>query len=235
MSIVDSILWDSKEGNWSQADDGSITVNYLKGKYGSRAGAHFRAQPQGFPGKNARVSYKVWFPQDFDFVKGGKLPGVWGGMPGTGGGKWNDDGFSCRVMFREGGEAVAYVYLCTDQGKYDGDASCPLMKNQGKGFDDIAHHTKGTGIDLWRGQGLQFKRGAWNTVVVHVTVNTPGKADGLVSLEVNGKKCAFDKVCWCAKPKRIEGIVFSSWMGGGSKEYAPKGQQQAVFKEMVVS
>ena len=227
-----NVLWDSKDGNYTSNAAG-VHATYEKNGFGSKAGTHFRAAPpKVFPCSHVAVEYKVFFPSDFDFVKGGKLPGVWAGDPGSGGGNWNDDGWSCRVMWREGGEAVAYVYMCTDQGNYDGTAECKLSRNQGDGFDDIAHHTNGSGVDLWRDAGLQFKKNAWNSVRVEVEQNTPGKADGRVALTINGSTRRFDKIMWSRKRLTINGFAFTTWFGGGSRMYAPEDTQRASFKDI---
>jgi hypothetical protein len=229
-----SIIWDSDNGNWT-SNESELTVTYQKKEFGSSAGVNFRAQPPAiFPCRAMTMRYRVFFPSSFDFVKGGKLPGLWGGEPGSGGGDWNNDGYSFRVMFRKGGEAVAYVYMCTDQGNYSGDESCKLVKAQGKGFDDIAHHTNGAGIDLWRGKGMQFRKNAWNDVELGIVANSPGKADGAVSLKVNGTRCEFKGMSWSAKRKDVNGLAFASWMGGGSQDYAPKNEQTAKFKDFTL-
>jgi hypothetical protein len=225
-----NVVWDSGKKNYSSSAS-SVRLTYDKHGYGSEAGTNFRAQPpKMFPAKSATLAYKVFFPQDFDFVKGGKLPGLWGGAPGSGGGDWNDAGFSLRVMFREKGEAVAYVYMCTDQGDYSGDEKCKLVRCQGPGFGAVAHHTIGAGIVLWRGAGLKFIKGVWNEVELGLTVNTMGKADGAVSLKVNGVTREFKGVSWCGKRRDVNGIAFTSWMGGGSKDYAPDKAQWAEIK-----
>lgn len=229
-----NVIWDSGNKNYT-SDDKVVEVTYLKGKFASAAGAHFRAQPRGFPYSEISLSYKVFFPANFDFVLGGKLPGFWGGEPGSGGGDWNSNGWSARVMFREKGEAVAYLYMCTDQGKYNGSENCSLVKNQGSGFDTVAHHTNGAGVDLWRKKGLQFEKGKWNSVTLSATVNSPGKSNGSISLTVNDKTQKFDGVCWSKSAKKINGFIFASWMGGGSSEYAPKKTQHASFKDFTIS
>jgi hypothetical protein len=52
-----------------------------------------------------RLSYYVRFSENFDFVKGGKLPGLFGGV-GNSGGEIPDgtDGFSTRFMWRRNGD-----------------------------------------------------------------------------------------------------------------------------------
>jgi hypothetical protein len=225
-----NVTWDSKKGNWT-SDATKIRCTYPKGGFGAGSGTHFRAEPAGFPASDVTVSYDVFFSKTFDFVKGGKLPGVWGGLPGSGGGQWNDDGWSARVMFRDDGKVVAYVYMCTDQGTYDGE-KCALVRNQGPGFDAIAHHTNGAGIDLWRQTNLKMNAGAWNSVSLRVKINDPGKSNGLIALTVNGITKSFDKICWSKRPKKASGIVFSSWFGGGSKDYAPSKTQTADFRNI---
>ena len=228
-----NVTWDSK--NNCTSDDQGIRVAFDKGGYASAAGAHFRAEPKSLPATSVELKYPAVFDKDFDWVKGGKLPGLWGGAPGAGGGEWNDKGYSFRVMFREGGQAVAYIYMCTDQGTYSGDEKCKLVKNQGKGFDDIAHHTNGAGIDLWRQSKMKFVKGSVNTVAIKLTVNSPGKADGLVQLTVNGETQRFDGMQWCEKPKKVEGIVFASWMGGGDDSYAPHQKQGILFRDVTLT
>jgi hypothetical protein len=50
------------------------------------------------------LRYQVRFPPRFDFVKGGKLPGLFGGAGGSGGEHYAD-GFSTRYMWRTGATA----------------------------------------------------------------------------------------------------------------------------------
>ena len=50
--------------------------------------------------RNVSLSYSVFFPADFDFVLGGKLPGLNGGHGGCSGGKSADSCFSTRLMVR---------------------------------------------------------------------------------------------------------------------------------------
>ena len=230
-----NVTW-SNDGYTS--DKKGILVTYPKGEFASASAASFRAAPPAiFPCRAATLSYRVALPDSFDWKKGGKLPGLFAGAAGAGGGNWNDDGASCRVMWREGGEVVAYTYMATDSGNYDGTASCPLVRAQGKGFDAIAHHTNGAGVDLWRGEGLQLRRGgAANEVSVSMALNSPGKADGVVSLTVNGKTKRFEGMRWCKNPRmQLTGVAFASWFGGGSKDYAPSSTQRALFSDVDVS
>lgn len=56
---------------------------------GPGGGVLFYAWPEGKDGNlgtAARLEYEVFFPKNFTFVKGGKLPGLQGGSTGCGGG-----------------------------------------------------------------------------------------------------------------------------------------------------
>ncbi len=55
--------------------------------------------------------YQVFFPTGFDFVLGGKLPGLYGGRQSCSGGTTALDCFSTRTMWRDGGQGEVYLYL----------------------------------------------------------------------------------------------------------------------------
>ena len=90
-----------------------LEIKYPKGKVGQEedgGGAQWRFRfEQSFD--KCTVEYQVMFPVGFDFVKGGKLPGLSGGTS-PGGGKKSDgsDGFSARIMWRQEGKIYQYMY-----------------------------------------------------------------------------------------------------------------------------
>jgi hypothetical protein len=62
------------------------------------------------------LTYQVRFPEGFDFVKGGKLPGLYGGTMHSGGDIPNGtNGFSTHYMWRTGEEGEVYAYLPTSE------------------------------------------------------------------------------------------------------------------------
>ena len=80
------------------------------------SGTLFYAYPTGDPrrhiGTAVRLEYEVFLPAGFDFVKGGKLPGLMGGPSGDCGGGADPDGcFSVRLMWRRDGAGEAYMYV----------------------------------------------------------------------------------------------------------------------------
>ena len=113
------------QGRWSPGSSGG--------------GVLFFAWPDG-KGKSlgdvVRLEYEVYFPENFPWVKGGKLPGIIGGRTGCGGGDDADDCFSgmllcsiirilrsiinrmdinaVRMMWRRDGDGEIYLYSPKD-------------------------------------------------------------------------------------------------------------------------
>ncbi len=126
-----------------------------------RGGAGFYWMPELPEGvSSACLSYGVWFPPDFDFVKGGKLPGLFGGDGPSGGRKvTGENGFSMRFMWRAQGAGEVYAYI-------------------------VGNH--GRGISLERG-AFSFPRGQWLELAQEVILNRPGREDGVVRVWANGR------------------------------------------------
>ena len=73
-------------------------------------GADFYATPLNLAGaRNVTLEYSVFFPVHFDWVKGGKLPGLFGGHTGCSGGASASDCFSTRLMWRPQGVGELYL------------------------------------------------------------------------------------------------------------------------------
>lgn len=62
------------------------------------------------------LKYDIRFPTDFDYGKGGKLPGLYGGDPGNASGGNHGPGWSTRFMFRNGSKGEVYVYTPSGDG-----------------------------------------------------------------------------------------------------------------------
>lgn len=76
----------------------------------SPGGAEFYASPLNLSdATNVTMEYSVYFPADFDWVKGGKLPGLYGGHTGCSGGVAAEDCFSTRLMWRQDGAGELFT------------------------------------------------------------------------------------------------------------------------------
>lgn len=75
-----------------------------------QGGADFYATPLPLEdAKNVTLEYSVFFPMGFDWVHGGKLPGLYGGHMTCSGGDAATTCFSTRLMWRAGGAGELYL------------------------------------------------------------------------------------------------------------------------------
>jgi hypothetical protein len=152
----------------------------------------------------AQLSYAVRFAAGFDFVRGGKLPGLYGGTM-TSGGRIPDgtNGWSARLMWRAAGAGEVYAYLPSSQ-------------------------THGT--SLGRGS-WHWQPGRWHAVSERVRLNSPGHADGLISLAVDGEEVLnLDDVLFRTDERlAIDGVFFSSFFGGSDRSWASPRDQHVDF------
>jgi hypothetical protein len=161
-------------------------------------------------------SYRLKFGKDFDFVRGGKLPGLAGGKGNTGG-KVPDgtDGWSARMMWKKQGKIIQYVYHPGQVGTY-GDAY---------EWKDAS------------GNVLYFEPGHWYTVEHHILMNTPGKNNGLIEAWLDGEKVLeiprlrFRDVNTFA----IDKFLFSTFFGGSDSTWATSKDEFVFFDDFIIS
>lgn len=221
----------------SSEDDGSsLKVVYVGGKVGAASGVGFHAAPRHmFPTLHARVSYKVYFPEDFDWVKGGKLPGLFIGNPGASGGHWDYKAGSARVTWQRDGIACVYIYIPL-QVAFNGSKE-EAMCVQSDEFQKVCHATKSKGCHLWHSGPLQFQRGQWNDVTLDMRMNTVGKKNGSLELIVNGVSAVCHGMVWRKTAHlAIGGVSVQTFYGGSTPEAAaPKtGSHYVKFKDFMV-
>jgi hypothetical protein len=177
-------------------------------------GIGFYAAPtRVFPCTEAVLEYSLFFDKSFDACKGGKLPGLFMSLPGASnfkggsGGKKNDTTASCRLMWRQNLDAEAYVYR-------------PPTQAPQYALIPSAVYNQKYGDSLWRGK-LKFMREKWNSVRIHVRLNTIGRQDGLVEVQINDAKVAYDSMVWRTDPRvLLSCVLFDTFFGGNSVDYA---------------
>ncbi len=159
------------------------------------------------------LGYRVRFAPGFDFVLGGKLPGLVGGSAPSGC-QHDPGGFSARGMWRAGGKAVQYLY-----GPHNVEAC----------GDDYGY--------VIEGRPFTFEPGRWYQVTHHVQMNTPGTADGLLQAWVDGEQVLgiHDFLYRTADLEfGIDAMYFSTFFGGNSPEWAPTRDEFIDFDDFVV-
>jgi polysaccharide lyase-like protein len=187
---------------------GVLTVRYPPGSSAPSAGAPYGGAQlcEGFasgPRTEAVLTYRLRFPVGFQFVKGGKLPGLYGGVEPFSGGGHNPDGWSMRLMWRTGGAGEVYGYIST---------------------------TTGYGNDWGRGNFRWLADGNWHTVGERVHLNTPGHADGWVALSYDGVTVVDQGgLAITTSGTPISGVFFSTFYGGHDASWSPTVSQHLDF------
>ncbi|MGB3612608.1 MAG: polysaccharide lyase, partial [Elainellaceae cyanobacterium] len=206
--------WDVRQkGAWgddnfevlpSTGDGNILRVHYPKGSAAPSVsrkdgvpigGGQFYADLDLPPQNRLRLSYDLRFSDDFDFVKGGKLPGLFGGA-GASGGNIPDgtNGFSARLMWRRDGQGEVYAYLPTSDGY---------------------------GTSIGRG-AWTFMPGQWHTVEQEVVLNQPGQDDGQVRVWLDGNLMLKESglIFRTTDKLKLDGLFFSTFFGGGDRSWS---------------
>lgn len=202
-----------------------LQVTYPKGGFGSSgSGAQFYSMwnSTGAPFKTMLLTYEVAFDPSFDWVQGGKLPGLRGGPdPNACSGGFQSDGtcFSTRIMWRKSGDGEAYAYilipnnLCSDQN---------VLCN-----DDY-------GTSLGRGQ-FRFQAGQWNRISLLVQLNSWAQiANGQIQVFYNDVLAITqqDLQFHSASDLSVGGLFFSTFYGGSDSSWAPSNTTHAYFRNV---
>ncbi|MBD2104721.1 polysaccharide lyase [Leptolyngbya sp. FACHB-261] len=190
------------------ANSASPTVTRASGA--PVGGAQFYADLGLPPRDSLYLRYYVKFASNFSFVKGGKLPGLFGGRVNNGR-KIPDgtNGFSTRFMWRRQGDGEVYAYLPTSEER---------------------------GSSLGRGN-WRFQPNRWYRLEQAVVLNKPNVKDGVIRVWVDGKLVLSenDLLFRTTSDLKIEGIFFSTFFGGNDRTWATPSSTYADFADFAVS
>ncbi|GLB35532.1 hypothetical protein LshimejAT787_0210970 [Lyophyllum shimeji] len=238
-------LLTSLSHDYVAAPDGkmSMKAHYPKGSY------TFTHNPQGglsfyAPGpanvdlstaKEATFGYSVFFENGFQFQKGGKLPGLYGGdndevAISCSGGRRDTRCFSARLMWRGEGAGEFYTYLppFTDPRFAANKKQCNVPP--------LSDCNPTYGASIGRGS-FHFPTGQWTTVSERVRLNDVGQANGELELFVNGKSVVNvgGLVLRDSSAGRIRGIQMQTFFGGSHPDFASPKDQNAYFSDFSVA
>lgn len=188
-----------------------------------KGGFQFYAAPsQIFPTKNVEFSYKIFAPSGFNWVKGGKLPGIWFGDIGANGGNHNVNGSSFRIMWRENGDLEAYLYTQAKQNVQ--------FYNQSGLVDNNEY-----GTSLWRGM-FTLQPNSWNTITLKASINSDKDVfNGHIGLTVNNVTKTFNEMNWGNPNINIEGLMMHTFFGGSDATWATPVDQHLYFKDFNIT
>jgi hypothetical protein len=208
----------------------AMEVLYPAGLFGSgddRTGAQWKLNfDQGY--EAVEIEYRVKFGSGFDFVRGGKLPGLIGGEGNVGGDVPDGtDGFSARMMWRTDGSSgsslsrdkaniVQYVYHPDQPGQFGEDFR----------WDDGS-------TSEW----AEFESDRWYHLRHRVVMNTPGLSDGVIMAWLDGEQVlSVDDIRFRdVASLQIDQMYFSTFFGGGSSEWATSKDEVAYFDDFRIT
>ncbi|MCP4523476.1 MAG: hypothetical protein GY828_04620, partial [Candidatus Gracilibacteria bacterium] len=203
-----SSYW-GKENIIKQAD-GSIKVLYPKGSYKPsakpRGGAGFIYNMQeGY--EELTFSYDITFAENFNFVKGGKLPGLCGGDCPRGGTN-SDNGFSVRFAWKTDGFLDTYSVF-------------PGSSKYG---------------DFGNKNAFQFESGNTYTIKQKIKLNTPGEQNGLLEVYVNDKQVSQNSYMLYRNSQdiTINSLFFNTFFGGSDASWATPDDTEIIFNNLKI-
>ena len=222
----------------TEAYDGgkSLAVSYPAGLFGSsdsKTGAQWKLYfDQGY--EAVELEYRIKFRAGFDFVRGGKLPGLIGGAGNVGGSRPNGfDGFSARMHWRTNGSSGSPLRSNeTDRANIAQYIYHPdQVTNGGVNGDDFDYDDGPSGE--WR----EFESDRWYHVRHRIIMNTPGEHDGVAQAWLDGVQVLdVDDIRFRDTASLdIDQMYFSTFFGGGSQIWATSKDEVAFFDDFVIT
>jgi len=197
-----------KEGRLSIVQQGKELwwrVAYAAGQIGpTKGGAGWRWPFSTSAKQSVELRYRLLFEDGFEFVKGGKLPGLCGGPKTITGGEpcSGFDGWSVRLMWRKDGRGQAYVYHPNMKSEYGDEFDFP---------DDF-----------------RFPTGSPVEIRIAIEVNSIGKRDGSlyvwVTLPGQAERLVVEQaeLEWTKDASiGVDSILFNTFFGGSNDSWAP--------------
>ncbi|KZT04825.1 polysaccharide lyase family 14 protein [Laetiporus sulphureus 93-53] len=189
--------------------------------------------PQDARPMEVMMGYEVMFEKGWEWGRGGKLPGIYGG-PGdaaygcTGGRKSDLERCTCfdlRLMWRADGIGELYAYLPP----YSPNTASILAAPPRSMIN--ADYGASVGRGTWH-----LDVGRWIAVVQRVKMNSVGKEDGEIQVFIDGKSmlCLTGLVMRTAEypDMRVQGLHFQTFFGGHTAEWASPKDQRAWFRSV---
>ncbi|KAG1898029.1 polysaccharide lyase family 14 protein [Suillus fuscotomentosus] len=192
-----------------------LQVTYAAGTYGSvDSGAQWYSlwnTTDGSQFQSMLLSYELAFDSNFNWVQGGKLPGLRGGSDVddcSGGVQANGTNcFSARLMWRKNAQGEVYAYTLTPN-------------NICSDSNIICNSDYGVSID--RGS-FGFETGHWSRITILVQLNNDSLvANGNIILYFNDVQVLSQQNLYFRTVNNVTigGLYFSTFFGGGDSSWA---------------
>ncbi|THH09769.1 hypothetical protein EW145_g1788 [Phellinidium pouzarii] len=179
--------------------------------------------------KEVLFGYSVLFQDDWEGVKGGKLPGAFGGVGTdayacTGGRKEGRElCFNLRLMWRERGAGELYAYL-----PFSDENRSRLL-----GIPPKSILNSDYGFSVGRG-AFTFSPGVWTTITERIKLNDVDRTDGEVEIQINGQTVilATGLTIRTTTKAFTQGMHLQTFFGGHGAVWASPKDQYAWFTDV---
>jgi len=179
----------------------------------------------------AMFSYRMMLQEDWEWVKGGKLPGIFGGVGNLAyectGGRQDKrcQCFDLRVMWRTGsvGEMYAYLPLTSDNATQLSAVPPRSVVNNDYGFS------------VGRGAfHLDCALGNWVSIAFRIKLNDVGSENGELEIRIDGNSVikVDGLTIRTTENGKIKGMHFQTFFGGHGKDWASPKDQRAWFADV---
>ncbi|MEM6278024.1 MAG: polysaccharide lyase [Verrucomicrobiota bacterium] len=211
--IFGSLRWERLSGRARVIEKGSgqvLEVVFPKGQVGSEeSGSQFVVKlPEQ---RKMRLRYRVRPEKGFDFVKGGKLPGLSsGGSQFTGGRPpGSSGGWSARYMWRREGALELYFYHPEMKGKFG------------------ERHSL----------GVKLEPGRWSELIQEIDTGNPGEGDGSLRIWIDGEiRLELEELeLHGTEYGRVDSFLFHTFYGGSDRSWAPSRETRLQFDDFEIS
>ncbi|KAJ7464742.1 polysaccharide lyase family 14 protein [Mycena galericulata] len=224
--VAPSLAWEAFYPNGSINPSGSIAGGFGFYLFGPPS---FASRLEG--ATHVILSYRMMLQNDWEWVKGGKLPGIFGGEGNfsyacTGGRQENrSQCFNIRPMWRSKGQGELYTYLPLTPSNRERLLAVPPLSEQNAQY----------GLSVGR-NAFQFDPavGKWISLAFRVKLNAVGSEDGELELWVDGKSVinVSGLTFRNSEQSRIKGGHFQTFFGGHTDDWASPKDQRAWFADL---
>ncbi len=218
----------------SQAFGGSgsaLATSYPAGVHGTRETGAQWPYEFGQSYEEATLSYRVRFAPGFDFVRGGKLPGLAGGTAPTGSTQATGfNGWSGRLMWRTDFNGVS------GQPQQLTSGGITYAKHTDSGF-------AGDGVQEDRnfffnpdGSRTVFVANRWYQITQRIVMNTPGQFNGIQQIWIDGVMVINEQNIRYRLDNSfaIDQMYFSTFYGGNG-DWRTSKAEEAFFDDFVIT
>lgn len=190
----------------------SLEVKYPKKKYGTKSTGAQWVTPLPEVYEEAYLSYSVKFKSGFDFVKGGKLPGLAGGTVPSGNTQATGyNGWTGRLMWRTDHTGTP------GKPKQKTSGAISYAKFVGSGYDGDGKDEDTTPLVRPNSDPFQFKSNQWYDITQRVKMNDHWTNNGVLQIWIDDELVLSQTDIRFRKTSSlgIDKFFFSTFFGGG--------------------